>query len=319
MREKSQIEVILELKLENIDKILSQLNKLAELISAFDNVSEIISKGTNSFVPDMRMNNMLVINWVVSLLQSAWARIYAILLGVLAGAVATGAWTAIQDMFKRPKSEYEQLLELRGNLINELDRANDSLDSVKQSGDVRGAYTAEMLPRNQELIENRINVLNEFLQRVTELINELDRGEIRSINPIPKFGQPGEVIINPIDDRIKDLLKEYERIQKDEAEKLEEFKNSIYGSALEELSLLNNALAMTGDTSLIFAGNQDIVSDAMNGVMASSVALRQNGIDPLTGTTKESGEAVIDLVSGFEDGAVVFGYTKDELLGPRRW
>ena len=294
MTERSQFTLSVELKFNDAIKILE---KIDQIISMFGNPGDILSTGKNYFQPNMQMGRGFLTKNVKEAFI-VW----------LATQIAKKVY---QTIMEKPPTEYEKLLQLRSDVFND----KLSVENALKQGDLRGAYTPEGLPRNTEYLQRRLDVLDSFYERINELIEVLDRGEIRSINPIPKFGQPGEVIINPIDDRIKDLLKEYEKIRKDEAGRLEEFKNSVYGSALEELSLLNNALAMTGDTSLIFAGNQDIVSDANNGVLASALQLRKEGLDPLSGTTKESGEAMIDFLSSFEDGGLIFGYTKEQLLG----
>ena len=60
---------------------------------------------------------------------------------------------------------------------------------------------------------------------------------------------------------------------------------------------LNNALAMAGGEVSAFTLGQGDMSDAVNGVMASVVSLREKGIDPLTGQTDELADR-IETASG---------------------
>jgi len=199
--------------------------------------------------------------------------------------------------------------EQRKALIEKLDSVQEQIREIEAN---RQKTSEEMLPeldplayeilgkdKNIQELKKSIEEQEILLEDYQVFLESLIQDHIKLVNEMQEHG-----IELPEPELRIDILDSY---PKDLQNKLKDFKDEYYG--------IEGALAMTGEASVNLAGDQTYLSDAMNGVMVSSVALRQNGIDPLTGNSKESSEAVIDLVSSFEDGAVVFGYTKDELLG----
>jgi len=160
----------------------------------------------------------------------------------------------------------------------------------------------EAKPEEIRILFDQADV-DEINQQVQERISEIQQKQYelrRGLDSLMPSESKGPIHLPPI----------YREVE----EEIEKNNDAIEQNS-KNWSHLDGALAVVGDASLNLAGDQSYLSDATNGVMASVLQLRKEGLDPLPGTTKESDKAVIDLLSSFEDGALIFGYTKEELLG----
>ena len=306
MNENSTFAISIIPDTSNLEKIINELNRILEYISKLSDPTKSLSKGMVADIPNLQ-SNLGALVYILSYVYRGikWAAgIYT--------AIKTGIaiYKKIKDEQSKPQGDLEQLIELRNQVLKQLTDASRALDDVKNSGDVAGAFTPEGLPRNLEFIQERINTLNAFVEKLNKLIDQLTIGEIKPDIPnlpepraIPKIGQPGEILLVPKIDQVGPLLEEYKQIQEDYNNKLIIFRK-VVSETSDELLQYENMLAMTGNTS-------GVVSDATNGVMASVFKLKKEGIDPLTGGTKEADKAVLDLALSYEAGAVVFGYVVD--------
>jgi len=167
-------------------------------------------------------------------------------------------------------------------ILDEQKRQIEELEDFKRR---ENQETLELIRRNaSEQIEINKNIADkqsEFSKKATEDIKNNIEEQAETIQEKGPIKLPD--ITNP---RIITDPEELEQFNKEIEEQLKRSNDAINQQS-NNFSLLNGAIAMAGEASLNFAGNQGVMSDAVNGVMTSVVSLRKKGIDPLAGQTDE--------------------------------
>ncbi len=207
-----------------------------------------------------------------------------------------------------PKSPEENLDDLKERVQDLIDTATEAKLIVEGSGEIPNSITKGDLPRDLEFIQERIDSLKELLLKINSLQDEFKSDALKSADSPISFG----VIIQKREEQmeaVKKIQEELNAILEPGNEKIKE--------RSQLLPLLENAYAsLDGPTSDLILG-QGLMSDAFIGSTLSAVKLAKEGINPLTGKASELGISIEDLFQNTSEGAVIFGFTKEELLGLR--
>ncbi|MEW6146100.1 MAG: hypothetical protein AB1598_13900 [Thermodesulfobacteriota bacterium] len=187
-----------------------------------------------------------------------------------------------QELGPTPGPQQKLILEpIDPKILEEQKRQIEELENFKRR---QNQETLELIRKNAaeqiEINKNIADKQSEFSKKATEDIKNNIEEQAQTIQEKGPIKLPD--ITNP---RIITDPKELEQFNK-EIEELRK-SNDVINQQSSNLSLLNGALAMAGEASLKFAGGQDVMSDATNGVLTSVVSLREKGIDPLAGQTDE--------------------------------
>ena len=201
---------------------------------------------------------------------------------------------AIQDLNVEKDPERRRYLE---EVIKLIDRNIESIDQQR-------AEKAENRNRRSDVLGERIKILEEKIKLKLDELNELKPLLEGNYDAQMTFG-----ILGFGDEGVGNLAQRFLDFS--------QTVNTATGAQDQYSQSLLDVVKNANDGAVIFGYTADAlegVSGATSDVTNKVNALGKNGINPLIGSTEESGEAVIDLVSSLEAGAVVFGYTTKDVL-----
>src|SRR3990167_869825 len=311
MNVKSVFQIGFDFDLNGLKDLLKDVDKiLKEIELSILNFSEKISRGTKAITPGIKVNGRIDLEKII--VDAAKQKLGDILIKIGVDVFKERATKEIENKIAELKTDLEKLEELKRGTEDFLDIASSAKQIVSISGERADSSTVGGLPRDLDRIRERIDLLNVFLDKLEGVEDELTHGALKSgipeqpkLIPIPKFGQPGEVIVLPEVDRIKPLVEELNRIM--------EQGNNLIDERSQLLPSLDNATTRLSGTTSTFNEVQMHMSDAFSQSTASAVNLAEKGINPLTGKANELGTSIEDLFKNAGEGAVIFGFTKEEL------
>ncbi len=175
-----------------------------------------------------------------------------------------------EELGPTPGPQQKLILEpIDPKILEEQKRQIEELENFKRR---QNQETLELIRKNAaeqiEINKNIADKQSEFSKKATEDIKnniEEQTQTIQEKGPIrlPDITNP-RIITDP--EELEQFNKEIEELRKS---------NDVINQQSNNFSILNGAIAMAGEASLNFAGNQDVMSDAVNGVLTSVVSLRE--------------------------------------------
>src|SRR3990167_6192208 len=309
MKETSVFTLVFNADLSILKNQLGDFKKIfKEIESIISSANERISKGITAQVPNISTAKSLEGISKAKVIKKGIPFGIGLLTDIFGDDV-------VEFVRKELLTDFERLKEFESQVITLRRQATAALEDVVNFGERPNAVDENGLPLVKESILGRIDSLNSLLEDVSEVEERLTTFQLRAgipeqpnfitpVLPLPIPVGPINIGAEPLD-IMKPLEEKLQKILEGGNEKIKE--------RSQLLPLLENAYASLGGEAVALTANQSLMTDALNGSTISAVNLAEKGINPLTGKASELGTSIEDLFKNASEGAVIFGFTKEEL------